>query len=297
MELKTKNALAIHDLSGFGRCSLSVIIPTLSALGVQTTAVPTAVMSTHTGGFTDFTFSDMTDTIMPAAEHYKKLGVNFDAIYSGFLGSAKQCDIIEKIMDMNKNALRFVDPVMGDDGTMYQTYTEQMCGGISELSQIADVITPNVTEACLLLGKKYMDLSSKTAEEAEFYANELLDELSLVCRGVIIITGIEAKRNDRRCIGCAVRANKQDTVLFSEKEYKNYPGTGDIFASVVLGMMLLGKSAVEAASTAVEFTHDIILDTIKAGTAERNGVLLEKSLYILADRAKKIREETKNVNC
>lgn len=290
MELQTKNVLAIHDLSGFGRCSLSVIIPTLSSLGIQVTALPTAVMSTHTGGFSDFTFTDMTGTLMPAAEHYKKLGVPFDAIYSGFLGSAEQCRIIERIMDMNSGALRFVDPVMGDDGEMYKTYTEEMCGGILELSRTADVITPNLTEACLLSGRKYVDISSKPSAEAEKYISELLFELGEICRGVIIITGIEADRGGERCVGCAVRSGGRDTVLFSKKEYKNYPGTGDIFASVVLGMMLLGRDAVASSRAAVEFTHDIISDTIKAGTPERNGVLLERSLYLLSDSAKKIRD-------
>lgn len=279
--MSTKNVLALHDLSGFGRCALSVIIPTLSAMGVQVTAVPTAVMSTHTGGFTGFTFTDMTDTMTGAAEHYKSLGIDFDAVYPGFLASEKQIDVVKKIMDMNPDALKFVDPVMGDDGVMYKTYTKSLCDGIRELSREADVITPNVTEAYLLLDEPYESFENLSKEDATLKANRLLFRLSRICKGDIVITGIEYEENGIKNVGCAVKQSEMTELFMSQKEHKNYPGTGDIFSSVVLGNLLNGKDIFESAKRAVEFTHDVISETIKEGTPQRNGVQLEKNLYKL----------------
>ncbi len=146
---------AIHDLSGFGRCSLSVIMPIMSAMQVQVCPVPTAVLSTHTGGLGEVEFRDLTDFIIPCLEHYKKLELDFEAVYSGFLGSAAQIDHCMSFFKSYPEALIVVDPVMGDNGKTYRTYTSEMCKRMKELVSDADIITPTPTEACLLLDKDY----------------------------------------------------------------------------------------------------------------------------------------------
>lgn len=280
----TKNVLAMHDLSGFGRCALSVIIPTLSSLGVQVTSVPTAVLSTHTGGFTDFTFNDMTFSMLASAEHYEKLGIEFDAVYSGFLGSAKQCEIIEQIIEKNEKSLRFIDPVMGDNGVLYQTYDKRLCDGVAALARMADVITPNITEACILAGEKYTDFLTLSHEESHKRALDLAEKLADIYGGDVVITGIGYTENGTPRVGCAARHDGETKIFFSQMEHKNYPGTGDIFASVVLGCMLTGSDLFDACGFAVDFVHKIIYDTIKAGTPERHGVLLEQNLYMLTEK-------------
>ena len=157
---KTPRVAAIHDMSGFGRCSLTVAIPVLSAMGVQCCPLPTAFLSTHTGGFQGFTFLDMTEEMPRVAEHWKSLGLTFSAIYSGFLGSERQIGIVaDFIRDFRTpDTVVVVDPVMGDDGQAYQTYTPAMCGGMARLAELADVITPNLTEAAFLLGLDYREL-------------------------------------------------------------------------------------------------------------------------------------------
>ena len=160
--MSTPRIAAIHDLSGFGRCSLTVALPILSAMGAQCCPLPTAFLSTHTGGFQDFTFLDMTDEMTRAAAHWKSLDLRFDAIYSGFLGSARQIGVVEEFFyDFRQpNTLTVVDPVMGDHGMVYKTYTTEMCDGMARLALLADVITPNLTEAALLLKLPFGELPS-----------------------------------------------------------------------------------------------------------------------------------------
>ena len=158
--MPTPRAAVIHDLSGFGRCSLTEVIPILSVMGVQCCPLPTAFLSTHTGGFTGFTFLDMTEELPKAAAHWKSLDLKFQAIYSGFLGSERQIGIVADFIRQFRgpDTLVVVDPVMGDDGKPYQTYTPAMCAGMERLAELADVITPNLTEAAFLLGRDYEDL-------------------------------------------------------------------------------------------------------------------------------------------
>ena len=162
--MTTPCVAAIHDMSGFGRCSLTVAIPILSAMGVQCCPLPTAFLSTHTGGFEGFTFLDMTDEMPKAARHWKSLGLHFSAVYSGFLGSARQITIVADIIrDFRGDGVVVVDPVMGDGGAVYRTYTPEMCAGMTHLAEQADVITPNLTEAALLLGIPYEKLPTGEA--------------------------------------------------------------------------------------------------------------------------------------
>ena len=155
--MTTPRVAAIHDMSGFGRCSLTVAIPVLSAMGVQCCPLPTAFLSTHTGGFTGFTFLDMTEEMPKIAAHWQSLNLRFDAIYSGFLASERQIGIVSDFVRTFRrpDTLVVIDPVMGDDGKAYQTYTPALCSGMARLAELADVITPNLTEAAFLLGRSY----------------------------------------------------------------------------------------------------------------------------------------------
>lgn len=157
MEYKEMSCLAIHDISGVGKCSLTVALPVLSCCGVETSVLPTAVLSTHTGGFTGFTYRDLTEDLLPMAEHWKQVGCRFQSLYSGFLGSAGQIGLVEQIFDWfrEENTLIMVDPVMGDGGKLYKTYTPEMASGMARLCGRADIVVPNMTEAHHLLEREY----------------------------------------------------------------------------------------------------------------------------------------------
>ena len=277
-----KNILAIHDLSCFGRCALTVVIPVLSAMAHQVTPLPTALLSTHTGGFENMTFVNLSDTLMPSFEHMCRSGAGFDAVYSGFLGSAEQIEIVSDIIKKSSSSKIFVDPVMGDGGKLYQTYTDEMKERMSELCSLADVITPNLTEASFLLGEDYTDTVSMTLREAEYFAKEKCMRLQekYGC-GFVALTGVEYTENGRLYIGTAALC--PDGFEFIENEHvgTGYPGTGDLFASIMLGEMLCEKPFFECARLAAGFVSECVSDTYAAGTPVRNGVLLEKHLYKL----------------
>ncbi len=261
---------AIHDMSGFGRCSLSVIIPVISAMGIQCVPVPTAVLSTHTGGFTGFVFRDMTDFINPCREHYKKLGIKFNAIYSGFLASEAQVDSCLAFFEEFPEAIRIVDPVMGEDGVKYQTYTPELVARMKELVHRADVITPNLTEASMLLDEKYPD---KLTE------NDARSWLERLCRmaGSAVITGIPLDSGKYANV-CLDGKTGEYTLICWEPLPASFPGTGDIFASVLTGKLIAGASLSEAAEAATDFSHHAVEVTIDNGRPTRNGVEFERIL-------------------
>ena len=179
---------AIHDISGFGRCALTVIIPTLSAMGVQVCPVPTAVLSTHTGGYEGYTFLDLTDEIAPYSRHWSNMKLSFDAVYSGFLANKTQISLVSDFIDKFRtpSSLIVVDPVMGDDGEIYKTYSGELCDGMKKLVSKADVITPNVTEAAYLTDMPYK--SQFTLDETY----EMLHKLTKFGCKQIVITGIHS---------------------------------------------------------------------------------------------------------
>lgn len=266
---------AIHDLSGFGRCSLAVIMPVLSAMGIQCCPVPTAVLSTHTGGFEDIVIKDLTDYIRPALDQYKKLGIDFDSVYSGFLASAEQIDHCLEFFSAYGSSLKVVDPVMGDHGKPYRTYTPQLCKRMGELVDVADVITPNLTEAAILLDEKY---------PLELTAGEVKSWLARLCKRVriVVITGVPLSEGAIANVGC-----DRETGGFWRVDCDyvpaSYPGTGDIFASVLTGGLLRGDSLSIAMDRATVFTQIAIKNTYSYGTEPRNGVMFEPSLIRLHD--------------
>ncbi len=279
MQNPTKNILAIHDLSCFGRCALTVVIPTLSAMAHQVTPLPTALLSTHTGGFEGMEFVDLSVTLKPNFDHMVKSGACFDAVYSGFLGSAGQIDTVSYIIKQNPSALILVDPVMGDDGVLYQTYTEEMKRRMCELCHLATVITPNITEAHFLLGENDVKHSFDSKNQAEAAARTLITRLYGEYKTPhIVITGVEYTENQKKFI-CTATCT-QGEIGFIEKEYAGtgYPGTGDLFASVLLGKLMGGSSFYESAEFASDIVREIVNDTFAAGTPVRDGVLLERNL-------------------
>lgn len=256
-------------MSGFGRCSLAVITPIISAMGIQCVPVPTAVLSTHTGGFDDFVFRDMTDFISPCCEHYKRLGIKFDTIYSGFLGSDAQVGSCIDFFEAFPDAFRVVDPVMGDDGERYRTYTPKLIERMKELVRHADVITPNMTEAALLLDMPY------TKRLSEARARDMLELLCTMSKSAVI-TGVKLDSGEHANI-CMDKDGTYTAVCWDPIP-ASYPGTGDIFASVMSGRLMLGDTFVQAVRAASDFVRAAVMISVDNGQPHRNGVEFERIL-------------------
>lgn len=273
MKHDVKKVIAAHDLSGLGRCSLTAVIPILSAMGMQVCPLPTAVLSTQTDGYRDFYFKDLTEGILPYFEHMYSQSDTFDAFYSGFLGSAQQIEVVLEIAKGLKGKMPIlVDPVMGDEGEYYSTYTSEMAFEMRKLISVADIITPNVTEASFLLQKK--PKKSYTDEDIK----ELVSGLYDITGASIVVTGIKGK-------GSVNSAYSSDgkTVGVTENEAlpKHYPGTGDVFASVLLGAILREKPLDEAVKLASGFVRTVMEYSMQFDYPAREGVLFEKKLSLL----------------
>ena len=274
-----KRVAAIHDLSCFGRCALTVIIPTLSAMGIQVVPVPTCLLSSHTGGFTDLHFEDLEPSMHKIADHFDRLDLRFDAIYTGFLGSASQIAEVRAFIDRfsSEDTLVFVDPVMGDDGELYSTYTPELMRGMSKLCRGADIITPNLTEACFLTDTPYRDTDLMSEQEIRDFTAELCKKLKTTGAEKIVITGIPSGKSKLYVCGDGVGENAP-TLYGIDRVHKNYPGTGDLFACVLLGCLLRGDEFAGAITTAADFTRKVMEYSAKFNTPEREGVALEAFL-------------------
>lgn len=270
---------AIHDMSGFGRCALTVIIPVLSTLGIQVCPMPTAIMSTHTGGFSDISFTDLTDSMSGYMDHWKKVDIKFDGIYSGFLGSADQIEIVSRFIDTfnNGDTLVVVDPVMGDNGVLYQTYNNEMQKRMRKLVSKAHIVTPNMTEAAFLLENEYSE-DELTLEKVK----SMLKDLSLMGPETAVITGVMIEGKGYCNIGYT---KKEDAFWLVKADLvpAHYPGTGDIYASVLTGAMIKGESLPASMAKATEFIHEAAKVTYSYSMPAREGVLLEKVLPLLND--------------
>jgi pyridoxine kinase len=265
---------AIHDISCFGKCSLTVALPILSAAGIECSVIPTAVLSTHTGGFEGYTYRDLTEDILPIFEHWRGLGLTFDAGYSGFLGSRGQLEIVSEIFgEMKKGgALIVVDPVMADDGRLYSTFGGDFPDGMRRLCAGADVIVPNVTEASLMTGMEY-----RSGPYARAYIEETLSRLGEITRGLAVLTGVFF---DEASLGAAcldVKTGDIDYAL-AERVPGSYHGTGDVFASVLTAGLVLKMPPREAMRAAAEFTSAAARRTRDAGSDTRFGVNFEAGL-------------------
>jgi len=278
---------AIHDLSGFGKCSLTVALPVLSACGVETSALPTAVLSTHTGGFEGFTYRDLTADLLPIARHWQSIGASFGAVYSGFLGSGEQIGMVEEIISMFRTprTLVLVDPVMGDGGRLYQTYTPAMADGMVRLCRRADAVAPNMTEACHILGLPY-DPGPYTEE----FLRKVLHGLCGLGPHMAVITGACLREGE---LGAACLDAQTGKMSLSVREQIPgfFHGTGDLFASVLLGGLLNGMALEDACDTAVEFTHRTIVTTAGSGVDTRFGPKFETHLGWLSGAMARARGE------
>lgn len=285
MDKITQKVAAIHDLSGFGRASLTTVIPILSTMEVQVCPVPTAVLSTQTSGFEDYSFLDLTDYMQQHIAHWKKLNLEFDCIYSGFLGSVKQIKIVADFVEYfkKKDNLVVVDPVLGDNGALYTTMTEEMVSEMKKLVSKADMITPNFTEAAFLLGEK----CKTNIDEKEI--KEWLVKLSALGPKTVVITSVPDEEDCGKVKkNVNVIAYEREKNLFHKisSEYipVSYPGTGDAFTSVVIGFLMQGKSLKEALEKGVQFISQCIRMSYKYKYPNREGVLLEKNLDFLRNK-------------
>ena len=274
-----QRVLAMHDLSGLGRSSLMAVTPVLSVMGIQVCPVPTAVLSTQTSGFDDYTFVDLTDTISAYLQHWKRLGMDFDCIYSGFLGSAEQIAIMEQILHdfANETTLVVIDPVLGDDDALYDTMDAAMVAQMRKLIAHADIITPNETEVKLLL-----DLPM----EQKLYAEQMAAYMPMLAQlgpKTVVATGME-KLAGGHCV-CCYQKNDGEKDNYMQIDYHElpvrYPGTGDIFAAVMTGGLLRGDTLEESICRSADFICQTVADAIAIGEPVRDGVQLEKNLFRL----------------
>ena len=250
-----KKVLTIQDISCVGQCSLTVALPIISACGLETCVLPSAVLSTHTAGFTGYTFRDLTEDMPSIKEHWVKEGIQFDAIYTGYLGSTKQIDYVADIFEAtaSKNGVKIVDPAMADNGKLYYGFDMDFVESMKGLCAKADYVMPNITEACFLTGVEYKEEYDRT------YVDLLLDKLTALGCKNIIFTGI------------SYEAGKTGVVVLENGEYSYYEhdfldgschGTGDIYASAFTGALLNGKTAFDAAKIAADYTVLCIKETM-----------------------------------
>ena len=269
--MSTPRIAAIHDLSCFGRCSLTIALPVLSAMGCQFCPLPTALLSAHTG-FPGNTFLDLAAEMGRIAEHWAAMDLQFDAIYSGFLGSADQVDTVARFFDTFKKSdtAVIVDPVMGDHGTAYRTCTPELCRGMRVLAENSDVITPNLTEAALLLDRPYEEIRQSDAYE-------VVRRLSLGGRRSVVLTGYSSESGQTGAL-CFDRDSGESKAVQTPREPQDFSGTGDLFASVLAGGVARGVPLFQAAQAAADFVRDCIARTLAEGLTEQDGVDFEPLL-------------------
>lgn len=274
MTPQLKRVVAIHDISGVGKCSLTVVLPIISAAGLECSVMPTAVLSTHTGGFEGFTFRDLTDDLRPMAEHWKREGFRFDGFYSGYLGSLGQIDIVSDIFEMFRTpeTLIMVDPVMADNGRLYNLFTMDHVKGMAQLCGQADVIIPNRTEAAFMLQREYKDGAMIKGE-----VDDLLYALARLGAKQVVLTGVYFQDDDLGA-ACYDAEKRQIDYVMDKRIPGMYHGTGDVFGSFLLGALMRGRKLAEATRIAVDYTCAAVRLTAADGTGPRMGVRFESVL-------------------
>jgi pyridoxine kinase len=281
---KLKRIAAIHDISCLGKCSLTVALPVISASGVECAVIPTALLSTHTGEFSGYSFRDLSGDMLPVAEHWSSEKIEFDGIYSGYLASAQQEQTLEQIIDLlaTEKTKIIVDPVMADNGEYYSGHGEDMCVAFRRLCSRADIITPNVTEAALLTGIEY-----RHGPHPAEYIDALIEGLKKYCRGVIAITGV---RPDAENVGVAAldTATGAGCVATRPVAPGIFYGTGDIFASAFSALIVRGADLNAATDTALSLVGESIDLTVKRGRPRRFGVDFEFAMINYVNRVDKL---------
>ena len=276
---KQKRVLAIHDTSCVGRCSLTVALPILAAAGADCAVMPTAILSTHTGGFTGFTFRDLTADMLPVARHWKDLDLRFDAIYTGYLGSSEQIDIVKEIIDMFRTdeTTVLVDPAMADNGKLYTSFSDDFPMLMRSLCSKADIVIPNFTEAALMLGEPYIE-PPYTDEYIEKAVIRLRDKLGVPCA---VLTGTDIGDGQ---LGAISYDGKEISRAGAGKIDGYFHGTGDVFGSAFLAGVINGLDMRESMRLACDYTRECIRRTVELGQEERYGVCFEKVLPMLIER-------------
>lgn len=265
---KQKRMAIINDITGFGRCSVAVAQPIISAMKIQCCALPTAILSAHTA-FDDIFFDDYTHNMKKYIDSWKKLELGFDGIYTGFLGSKEQIDIVIDFINYfkNENTKVIVDPVMGDNGELYSSYTDEICYEMRKLLPYADVLTPNLTESCKLLG---VDYPKHNVDEA--YLLEISKELASMGPNEIVITGVP---NDKKLINY-IYENKESYVVNVNRIGSDRAGTGDVFASIIAADVVNGVKLHDSVGKATDFVSKAIKYTDELGVAPEQGLCFEE---------------------
>ncbi len=271
-----KRVLTVQDISCVGQCSLTVALPILSACGLETAVLPSAVLSTHTGGFTGYTFRDLTDDMPKIREHWICEKLYFSAIYTGYLGSARQIEYVKDIARdlLEEGAPLIVDPAMADNGKLYYGFDAAFVGEMKKLVDSADIILPNITEACFLTGAEYKE----TYDES--YVRELCDALDGGGKRVVVLTGVGYREGET---GVSVRIDGRDLHYPHRRIEPGSHGTGDVFASAFVGAYMRGMSAFDSASVAADFTLSCIIET-QRHPGHTYGATFEPKLGELAAR-------------
>jgi pyridoxine kinase len=277
-----KKILTIQDISCLGKCSLTVALPVISAMGVETVILPTAVLSTHTM-FKNFTVKDLMDQLVPITDHWKAEGVKFDAIYTGYLGSAEEIEIVKKIFDEFKtdDTLIFIDPVMADNGKLYPAFDEKYAKENAKLCGKADIIVPNITEACFMTDTDYKEVYD------EAYIKELLQKLAALGAKKVVLTGVSLSEGKTGVYG--LDSETGETFIYqNDRVDASFHGTGDIFASVSVGALTRGLSQEEAFKLAADYTADTIKATVENPEKPWYGVDFEATIPELVTRLGKL---------
>lgn len=275
-----KRIVTVQDISCLGKCSLTVALPIISAMGIECCIIPTAVLSTHTA-FSGYTFHDLTDEIQKISDHWQKENISFDAVYTGYLGSFEQIDLMKKLFTDNKNALKFVDPAMGDNGKLYPGFDRSFAEKMASLCSYADVIVPNITEAAFMLGEEYIEKGY-----SEDYIKTLLKKLCALGAKKSVITGVSFEEGKIGAMILDSDLGKYHS-YFTRKIDKMYHGTGDIFASACLGALVRGLSLHESVKIAADYTVECIRLTANDKTGRWYGVNFEEAIPYLAELIQK----------
>lgn len=276
-----KRIVTIQDISCVGKCSLTVALPIISAMGIETVVIPTAVLSTHTA-FKNFTYRDLTGDLPKIAKHWKQEKFDFDGIYTGYLGSIEQIDMLKEFFKQFKtpNNFIFIDPVMADNGKLYAGFDENFVKEMKELCKMADIIVPNLTEASYMLEKEYKENYS------EQEIKDMLIELSILGPKYVVLTGVSFNENKLGVMSYNKETNEYFT-YFKEKVPAKYHGTGDIFASTLVGAITNNNTLEEGLKVAVDYVWETINDTYKTNKKDAYGVNFETKIPYLIDRIKK----------
>ena len=270
-----KRIVSIQDISALGKCSLTVALPIISAMGIECVVMPTAILSVHTQ-FPSFTFHDLTDEMEPIADNWKANGITFDACYSGYLGSYRQIDIVSKFFkDFRGDGLIVVDPAMADNGVLYKGFTPDFAKKMATLCDGADLIVPNITEASFMLGMPYKE----TYDEA--YIREMLERLADLGAKNAAITGVSFEK-DRLGVMSYERESGKFESYFTTRQPKNFHGTGDIYTAAAVGGVVSGMSIPDALKLACDYTGECIRLTLEEENHNFYGVNFEQATpYLL----------------